>query len=705
MSLQFPPRDSLLENDFAYALLELEKLSRECFDYARDYWNQQSRDSDAQEAYRKAQETIAAAIAQCVSRILIQLGKCDTGLVFIAPQYRDIRGYLRNIREGSEESLRHYYSYTCKYGQLAEGGNASEKQYFMPVAFWAYHIYERSLSIGGRSIKLSGFSDWMSKHGYLERDNTDPITCFHIHFDKDGNLTGDSGGREYENGVLNFWIPKGISPLKVTDEFCARLFTRENYWRWQNDTRSPLSDTAARVDFPVIEGTLSNDEALVAKAVFSTFFFSNFDRLEFINGKNVEWDKLLQSVEVHPASSPRGEAGAIMFALEARKLVTEYKRLFDQVPKAEKESGILTFPHFYALLLNPCLDFKRVSEKGIGSLGTVNLYSKSKIPSLLVAIIRKHVEAIYHFLRDLQEWEVGTEMGAESAFEAMSKAMGHDLSKVYATANGLIERCGCDAHQMRCRVAHTVAETALQHGMLWGSSTWARIPEEAQLWRETGMPTGVDGYVKCIAIQSWRLFLVSDVVRDIPEYTMTVEQQGEFLGLFDAVKKVASLAGSRGKQIYISSRMSNQDRRNLSAAIYRWMMAVLSNAWKHLFLQATGLTSLTGKTVEQRLVLVQQCLSTWEKSGIHLLNVQFENVKSKEIRMSVVNDCGQCSAHPPVRKSTFLVMLLAAQEILKCLSKRSVTLDNVEERSMFQPVDGHWVASLEAQGLQVVEGE
>lgn len=443
-----PSKSGISGKQLSAAMLKLEQLTRKCFVIARTYW-QSSTPAD----YYQSEREISDAIAECVSEIIRGIDPKGVGRVFVAPNYRGIRGDLRGKKAARSESSkdasaaqseeRAFDFYTDWYGSLAENGRTltrKDKRYFMPVGFWAYKIYERQLRFSGRGVTLKGFSGWTAEHGFLERvtkTTRQPIFALHFSF---ARANSRKPPPKFEHGILHCEFPPKTSALNVTEEFRKQLFVEDNVFSKGSDAPKRLGAGKGKIGFPIVESAIDNNytitdqERRIAEAIFSVFFYSNFRALPI--GAPKDWKTLLDAArvsETDPDDLKRLETREPhSFAELGGMLFAKYK---NQLSAATKKR-ILTFKHYYAFLLNPGLDFRGISASGNAALGTLNFYTDLELPAPLIGVIRKHIEAIYHFLRDLEEWEEGKGRGKEESVADLS----HELKKMFLALDGRLLR-------------------------------------------------------------------------------------------------------------------------------------------------------------------------------------------------------------------------------------------------------------------------
>ncbi len=700
-------------------LLRLEKLTRQCFELARGYWVASTR---TRENYRKMEDVSAEKIALCLSEILgmVYEGKPDN--VFFAPRYRGTGKFKIEPGRQKAELLGDYKELTWKYGRYVRGGRLIERTNmpFMPVSFWNQQIYERPLEFfdktgNKRLVTISGFSGWTAEHGFLgHSDNHEDSPIFGFHFQFTGNR---SSRAEFGNGILRFCLPKTTPPFELTKAFREAFYKSNYFYRGEGrDKHEPSNE----IDhpFPVITGisdlpSLCGVEKRIAEAVFSTLFYSNFKALAFDKSNVADLVDLLGRELVDNVCCALDETEAAKtpyrsFAELVANLFREYYS-FEKKATKEGENGLLTFKHYYAFLLNPSLDFGKPGGKD-SAIGTVNIYTEKPIPTMIAAFIRKHLESIFHFNRQIEDWEESNVKGAESAFSLMNAAMGHEIGKVYSTADRLQANRRAAEAQDDFDIVYEVTRKALQYGMLWGSSSLTEIPPDAQLWDDYGEPCRHDRYVTCLVRESWQIFLVAEVLRE-----MTMDQLGE-----DALENAARL-WKAGEQMPVNACSnpetrivfprgfpeSRSQRQQLSRALYRWMLAVMSNAWKHIVAQASeGTAELKTKEVDSRLEIVATALTAWQsiaQTGQAILSVHFDRSKQEGIEVSVSN----CYAgkmkpkeQPQGLKGTLLVMVLAGQEIWEAQGEQT-SIDIVKNNSHFGPGsdNSRWISRLQIPKL------
>lgn len=471
-------------------MLRLEELTRECHRKTTTYWHHLDRGPDK---LSELEDEIAGLIATCVSAIICdehEEASTNDTRIFVAPNFRGIRGDLQKLSSsiapsdsgGTPENLK-YWEYTERYGRLAENGRlltcGDEKTgFFMPVAFWAYKLYERKLEfrIGAENhaVKLSGFSGWTARHGFIQHDqlqdsgeqdkepHCQPVFGFHI--TKNGRIITQNsenqqtpGAPQFEAGMLQFDLQndrdgREVQPYKVTDTFNDSLFDGTNAFRKGNQVVSLLKSSGDySPSMPMVEGADSGFEKAVAKILFSYFFFSNFNELPGAGTSkdHLAWAVGLLKDAIIDAPSAEGEhwkthleeivgvAGEQPGLVDStdrppslEALALRFLARYDkQYSAAGSTDRVLTFTHYYAFLLNPVIDFLGdANSSGNSALGTLNVYTNLPLPPALIGIIRKTLESIYQLQRDIQQWEEATIEGELEGTEQVLSAWSHELS-------------------------------------------------------------------------------------------------------------------------------------------------------------------------------------------------------------------------------------------------------------------------------------
>lgn len=296
--------------------------------------------------------------------------------------------------------------------------------------------------------------------------------------------------------------------------------------------------------------------------------------------------------------------------------------------------------------------------------------------------------------------EAAKDVGATTAFGLMSEAMGHEVSKVYSTAYGLLGPAGeATSGGLPETVLRKILSLTLQYGMLWGSSTYSIVPEKAELWTSRSAPCNEVDYRRCIVAQSFRLFLVSDVLRESLPGDFDSDAVGNLVSLWDAAESLSDRVNHSGS-VGIARRSPDTQRgRRISKTVYRWMMAAWSNAWKHLIQQRTGRLDLA--TATDRVALVSCVTEAWlkeESDAPPLFDYCLELENPSEGLVSVTNRVEASGVDPEQEacyRGTFLAMILAGQEVLKAITGRSWQLDEVAKRTTFCADAGFWTSSLD----------
>ncbi|MCX7176042.1 MAG: hypothetical protein NT159_19385 [Proteobacteria bacterium] len=703
----------------------LERLTRDCFAIVRAYWVDGKRNSDA---YQNMEHRTSDAIAECLSEVMMMVCPESDGHVFVAPRYRGTgvfkdepgTGQVRDSRanggetEGEPEndkSLRkkECQNITWRFGSFARNSQLVPKDQlpFMPVAYWDSCIYEKKIVLASAilaepvEIQISGFSGWSAVQGFLGHTGdyeNKPIFGFHF------ALTDQPKANAHvQNGLLQFGFPRDTSPFGFNKAFLGALSNQDCYfYNPEIDKTVPRMRNKADSDnceFPVIKGLEKLPEAdralarEIAEAIFSTLFFSNFNLLEFPKQHSIGWDGL----EIGIGGGDNGPPHSSMNAAAAY-FFSRYRTLADSAGKG----SLLTFHNYYAFLLNPSLNFRDSGSKEASAIGTVNLYTDDVIPPILTGLIRKHLESIYHFLRELEEWEdatrEGKKVGAEVAYVAVDDVLGHEVGKVYDTAYQLMQAAPDDT------VVQQIVASTLQYGMLWANYANASIPTDAQLWSDGGISVKHSTYVACLGRDSWRLFLVSEVLRGI--------SLDDLRKSIDAIKSILNPGHTFERPddlIYfeLESAFKNEiaingetriHRKQLSRAVYRWAMAVASNLWKHLTLQsANDLKSYNLMSVAQRIDCVKNTLAnldTAHQIPKCLPSIRFVNT-GQGCTITIGHPCEDPQSRRLQLRGTFLVMVLAGQEIWKA-QKQDASFENVQAHTHFGYDAGEhcWISSL-----------
>ncbi len=664
------------------AILRLEKLTRDCHKLAEEYWKKGDRES---KTFRSLEDKTAEKIAVCIAEILYE----ESGRVFVAPRYRP-RAKI------SDENLKPAYTdfekFAEDFGQLAEGGlagaNPVPPTQFMPVAFWNYHIYEKPIVILGpdgniNEVKISGFAGWTKDHFLGQSPNYSENPIFGFHF----SLTDISESKP--SGLLHFKIPQSLTPSEITEYFLSECNKKVKFY----------GGPEKEIDFPVITGVKNlpepNAESIV-KTIFSTLFYSNFKRSDLNNyvlagGKELNIE--LCNPE-NPLSSTPKAYKSIMDA--ATYLYNEYYAYTHQAGDTDP----LAFHHYYAFMLNPSINF---GNNDGAAIGTVNVYTDIQIPTLHTALIRKHIESIYHLLREIEDWEEATIKGAYSAFVHIDDALGHEVTKVYSTAYSLLDSSTTDSKQLSKNfILNEMVMMALQYGMLWGNTSSASIPPETQLWSNKGLPTLHAKYIPCLARESWGIFLASEVFRGITfnnvikdlndisffwEYPVSSFLKHEEKAYFELEDKLKRQLAERNQV--------PTHRQQLSRAIYRFLISIMSNMWKHLALSfSNDHPTFSFMSMEQRLECVKKLLDCFQGKRM-LPSVSFlpDNLGCK-IELSNPCELPTQSLSNELR-GTSLVMALAGQEIWKIQGIKA-SLDEIKKQMHFSytPLRKCWISSL-----------
>ncbi|MBK5275589.1 MAG: hypothetical protein JJE30_11125 [Desulfuromonadales bacterium] len=679
------------------AILRLERLTRDCFELAKAYWVNGNRDASK---YRKMENETAEKIAQCIAEVIYEDRE---GRVFVAPRYRGTGTFKEKPGEGthynesSEDSKRMKINkFASDFGRLAVKNSAGviivPPNQFMPVAFWNYHLYEKPIEIqiaAGVTIPLefSGFSGWTAQHGFLGHGvekTASPIFGFHF------KLTDSSAPiAEFQHGLLHFCLPRNTPRSKVTEAFKDAFYNDSNYFY-----RGAQQDVSKeeKHPFPVIYGTNDLPESdrktaeRVGEAIFSTLFYSNFKRHGL-----ADWSDLLKlGIEINDSD---GEKHDDLPKLVHRSLTEAAEYLFSEYLKfaPKEEESNLAFDHYYAFLLNPSLNFSKNEKMKDSAIGTVNVYTDEPIPPLLAALIRKHIESIYHFLREIEDWEEATIEGADSAFVRMNEAMGHEVSKVYDTAYTLLSTNQIAGNT----IINDIVRMTLQYGLLWGESSSASIPPDAQIWSKGGLSVLQDKYVSCLARESWRLFLVSEVLRGI--------NSDELNASLDIIQPIWEFNISNfvryNEQIFLEiepSLMQHRHREKLSRGIYRWATAVTSNLWKHFVLQLAEIDKpLKTMLIKDRFEIVNKFIHNIKYYDWQMLPIITFYSEKEGCTISIENSCCKRKHKAHELRGTFLVMLLAGQEIWK-LQGLKCSLMEVRKHSRFEYDDSKrlWISNL-----------
>ncbi len=673
-------------------MLRLESLTRDCFEIAREYWLNPKKDADS---YRNMEEQINVKIAERLSSVLNETYPDNPDYldsVFVAPRYRGV-GLLKPTPGAQIDDKKDpdFWYFAERFGKMANGGKHDKSRYFMPVAFWNYYIYEKPITFLDRmgiekEVTLSGFSGWTAEHGFLVHKSKDvpkPIHGFHFTFDPDPNP--EIPPADFVHGILNIRFPARTNCFDVTAEFMKALDTGENFFS--------RGGVASQQPFPVIKPQVTVEERTILQAIFSTFFFSNFRALPVRN--DPEWKRILDLKKI-PGESPAKTIRSLTdFAADR---FCRY-RTYAQYLRDEK---ILTFDHYYAFLLNPSLEFRNKGGKDMhdAAIGTVNLYSKFPIDPILLGLVRKHLESIYHFLRELEDWEDAEKEGADTAFSQMSEAMGHEVSKVYATTYGIIIARRKPPEKSTAAFVRRLTEMTLQYGMLWGSSSASVIPADGYLWDKRGKLIACDSLVKCLLRESWRLCLVTDIVRGLGDSQISNEDWRTFDALWNAAESLYtadSNCSSTGLANLPIRNFLETQKDNLSRAIYRWMLAVLGNAWKHIIGNTYSVPSEFLKLEpRKKLGFASDAFALLKGPNPSLqLSVAFES-EDHAVVASVSNTCNILpEARQTELKGTLLVMMIAGQEIWKCLNKGG-SINEVAKHSQFgyNTSKGLWISSL-----------
>jgi hypothetical protein len=662
------------------AMLLLERLTRDCFETVRDYWQKPKTNPDIE--YRIMENAVRDAIAKSLSEILVSVLSDGSGRVFFAPRYRGA-GVLKEEPEVRSQpvdihKLEPFHRYTDNFGCLAERGELARISYLMPAAFWNYHIYEIPLifqdaaTLRTKKVRLSGFSGWTAEHGFLEYSSDltkAPVCGFHFTFD--GKQIAALSSAQFRGGFLDITFPRDTHCFDVTAAFRNVIYDGRLAF-CSGGTSQPKfltrnSDNGAfDPPFPIISGSgtpLQGLDSRVAEAIFSALFYSNFRELP--SKQSADWNSILTSLGLSSIVTDGpvrsfADIGAVLFDLYQRSVIKA----------AEDNAHIVTFPHYYAFLLNRSLEFKSSRHLQAAAIGTLNLHTDIALPPPLPSLIRKNLESIYHFLRVLEDWEDATREGQETSLDLMNNAMGHEVVKVYSTAKDLLTAQRRHAVSPDCDFIYDIIEMTLEYGKLWGSASDVKFPEEATLWDESGIPFESFRYVASWVRQSWYLFLTTDVFRGLNR-PLTSDDRDKVSTLWSATEQLLNIVffEKRAKLAFPPSFVSGQSQRmNLSRSLYRWMMAVMSNAWKHLVsMSDTRVNSLDNISIPARLNLVIKALASWNRVGYTAesapLSVIFTS-NEKGVVATVSNISTQSAKQTATKlEGTFLVMVMAGQDI------------------------------------------
>ena len=737
--------------------LKLEKLARECITIGQNYWNdkidlKKEKDTDLEDKSNNSDDEYNKLYKNITNRIAITLSEILTGEpICVAPNYREIKGGLIQ----SKIFEKHFSKYTNIYGSLAEDGKLiipknefdrlededeykglyennqlKIESYFMPVAFWTYKIYEKKMefidAMGEKhAITMKGFSGWTAEYGLLarkEKKNDEDKPVYGFHFTYDDSMSNSLDG-SFDKGLLryNFHVEDKKKPhltaLRITDQFKDRLFDSKNELKKGSGKPITLSPEQKEViQFPIIDGA-NDDEMEMIENVFSIFFYSNFKELPAEDDE--EWKKFLEKIELEPVDTSQYHENYTYSSLEElmNYYFAKYKEMYSDAKNIEKteknDKSILLFKHFYSFLLNPDIDFAKKSDAqdGYSSLGTVNLYTMEAVGSDTIGLIKTNLELIYHFLRGIEEWEEGEKegkaLGSKTAFEQMNGAMGHEVSKVYSSALTFMGAHRPDYYFNNdiCQLSHKIIEKTLQYGLLWGKSNYAVIPDGAILWDpKRGAPVdNINGFIDCVISQSWFTFLISEVLRDISARDLSFGLLNRINNIWNA-PLLDLVDYDQTIRVVNTGWKETPTLTTINKALYRWFLAVLSNAWKHLVKK--DLTSIAGELIEEKIKLVEKTIDTWRQANNKIISILFlQDMAAEKLTISIENIITSSTA--PVKKTpslekTFLVMALAGQEIIKGLNededkanKEEATLDEIAEKMKFHIGDNKkWVASI-----------
>lgn len=414
------------------AIQELEILTRTCLALAKDAWNPPKL-ADIEDLFEKVQEAVAKGLGKVVNDYIqsqaeeFESNEPNYTRLFIAAKYRSIRGDLLKQPTTSDKDeipLQDYAEYAKEYGCLAENAlmvDLEHNKFFMPVAFWFYELYEKGLNLKDESrkeIKVSGFSQWLAINGLMyvddKRGGVFPVYGFHFSF-------GEQVKKDFSDGFVSLTFAHETDVFSLTKIFMESLeslgcrFSKLPSINDHIKEMVPFKQENKAHKLPIISGDKEGIYKNLLEALFSSFFCSNFIEL---TDHDEHWiDRIGLMVNELPHDDH-------LIAVVSQ-LLKKYKTKLEKANQDQAEA--LCFAHMYTLLLNPGLAFVRKNnEDKFAALGTLNLFTNIELPKALIAIIRKHLEAIYHFLRDLEEWSLGEEEG----FERQKMAYSHEVSNV-----------------------------------------------------------------------------------------------------------------------------------------------------------------------------------------------------------------------------------------------------------------------------------
>lgn len=288
--------------------------------------------------------------------------------------------------------------------------------------------------------------------------------------------------------------------------------------------------------------------------------------------------------------------------------------------------------------------------------------------------------------------------GENTALKQMSEAMGHEVTKVYSTAYRLLLRAEESATSKKEKDwAIKIGKAAMQYGMLWGSSSHSEIPPKANFWEEGN---SCREYIKCIVREGWHLYLVSEIFRGIQGLDMCEHDMPRIKKLWDAGDWLSDCV-AYDEDVEL---MKPEKSSYVSVCLYRWWMAVIPNTWKHL------VNAVSTENVSVKLDHVLGVLSSWRGAGLpDLIEIKFSDCcfpgDVLGAKINVLNDTNLESANmaPPQKKSTYLVMLLAAQELSYALNESGVcSMEEAVGLTEFSCFERKWSSSVSIPGLFVL---
>jgi hypothetical protein len=302
---------------------------------------------------------------------------------------------------------------------------------------------------------------------------------------------------------LDFKLNRSIPLFALTEYFLATL--RDIYgarFVYHYSSAADTCDVSERDEcwsFPIITGC-NKGLAEIANALFSVFFYSNFCDPGQIKP---DWIESLDTMatRVGIREDPICEQLLAMAAGYASDC------------KAAREGhsagdNILTFPHYYALILNPAIAFE-IPESGAtpfleashsAPMGTINIYTRVPVPAALISMFRLSLQSIYLLLRDLEEWQEATVAGRLRE----STIIAHQSQDLLAYVRDEKDnRLSARAKQALWHISSTMAVWGGRAEDLSGTKVLADIPAFAYL-RNVNDDEYIDALVAIACGHAWK---------------------------------------------------------------------------------------------------------------------------------------------------------------------------------------------------------